>query len=174
MLERFITVRTNLPEVKAELLKFGIEIAPKILRGATAAAAGVFKKLAISNAPVHSGRLRDAIYMVRIREQSGKGAEVYRIGVRSGKKQQKNNRDAFYWRWVEEGYWRRGPGSNLRRGKHSIRLQRARDKVSGRATRVQGQQYLGRAFRDGQATALQRFYDVVEKRIKRENKARSK
>lgn len=172
MAERFVTIRTNLPEVRAELLRLGVDTIPKILRGATASATGVFKKLAIANAPYRSGRLRRAIYMVRIREESGKGAEVYRIGVRSGKKQQKNNRDAFYWRWVEEGYWRRAPGSNLDRGKHTIRLQRKRDRLSGRATRVEGQEYLARAFREGNAAAIKRFYDVVERRIARENKKR--
>lgn len=172
MADKFFVVKTNLPEVRGELLRFAGDVAPKILRGATSAAASVFKKLAIANAPHRSGRLKRAIYMVRIREQSGRGAEVYRIGVRSGKKQQKADRDAFYWRWVEAGYWRRAPGANLRRGLHTIRLQRARDKVSGRATRVEGQEYLGRAFREGNQAALKRFYDVVESRIKRENKKR--
>lgn len=172
MAERFIIFRTNLPEVRAELLKFGGEIAPKILRGATAAATGVFKKLAIANAPSRSGRLRRSIYMVRIREESGNGAEVYRIGVRSGKRHQAKDNDAFYWRWVEEGYWRRPPWSSTGLGINTIRVQRKRDKLSGRATRVEGQEYLARAFREGNAAAIKRFYGVVERRIARENKKR--
>ena len=174
MAERFVTIRTNLPEVRAELLRLGIDIIPKILRGATASATGVFKKLAIANAPYRSGRLRRAIYMVRIREESGKGAEVYRIGVRSGKRHQAKDNDAFYWRWVEAGYWRRAPDANARiwRGINSIRVQRKRDRVSGAATRVEGQEYLARAFREGNAAAIKRFYDVVERRIARENKKR--
>jgi HK97 gp10 family phage protein len=84
----------------------------KALQGALAKAARPIVTTARQLAPVKTGRLRSAIYSKRSRF-SKPGFERRIIAVRRGKKQQKNDRDAFYWKWIEFG---RGVVRRTRKG----------------------------------------------------------
>ena len=74
----------------------------KALQGALAKAARPILASARQLAPVKTGRLRSAIYSKRSRF-STPGFERRIIGVRRGKKAQKKDRDAYYWKWIEFG-----------------------------------------------------------------------
>lgn len=84
----------------------------KALQGALAKAARPIVTSARQLAPVKTGRLRSAIYSKRSRF-STPGFERRIIAVRRGKKQQKRDRDAYYWKWIEFG---RGVVRRTRKG----------------------------------------------------------
>lgn len=75
----------------------------KALQGALKKGADLIVREAKRLAPRETGRLRRAIYSFRDRD-SRKGYESRLVGVRSGKRFQKSNRDAFYWKFVEFGH----------------------------------------------------------------------
>lgn len=75
----------------------------KALQGALAKAALPILRTARARAPVKTGRLRKAIYAFRDRK-STRTREGRLISVRSGKRFQKTNRDAYYWKWLEFGH----------------------------------------------------------------------
>ena len=75
----------------------------KALQGALREAAKPSVKEARARAPVKTGRLRNAIYSFRDRA-SRRTREARLISVRSGKRFQKTNRDAYYWKWIEFGH----------------------------------------------------------------------
>lgn len=85
------------------LKKLPDEVSGRELRRAVSKGARVVKAAAKSNAPVATGRLKRVIYTVRDKDRSGRDVETYITGVRSGKRYQKKNNDAFYWRFVEFG-----------------------------------------------------------------------
>jgi HK97 gp10 family phage protein len=74
----------------------------KALQGALAKAARPIVSTARQLAPVKTGRLRSAIYSKRSKF-STPGFERRIVSVRRGKRQQKKDRDAFYWKWIEFG-----------------------------------------------------------------------
>jgi HK97 gp10 family phage protein len=73
------------------------------VQGALKKAADPMVKAARNLAPKKSGVLRRAIHQMRSRLSRGT-YQARIIRVRHGKKQQKNNRDAFYWRFIEFGH----------------------------------------------------------------------
>jgi HK97 gp10 family phage protein len=98
------TVRVEgLDELREILLKTLPEnLRGKALQATLAKAAAPIVKTARNLAPVKTGRLRRAIYSFRDRD-SKRDYEARLISVRRGKKQQKTDRDAYYWKWVEFG-----------------------------------------------------------------------
>jgi HK97 gp10 family phage protein len=109
---------TGLKELADAMRDLPTRIGRNVLRGATNAGASVIKKDAVARAPVYAGddpradpgRLHRALYQKQIRDQSNDLKQVFYVGVRSGKDQQKvkrgkkvSNLDAFYWRFVEFG-----------------------------------------------------------------------
>lgn len=76
----------------------------KVLQKALAAGTAVTLKQARRNAPKDTGVLRRALFAKRSRFGQSPTMEVRIIGVRKGKKAQKNNRDAYYARWIEYGH----------------------------------------------------------------------
>lgn len=95
-------------DILAERLKgLGPDISKKTLASAVAAGAGVVKRSVIAKAEAQelkdTGRLLRSIYIKRIRKTSNAQQAEYIVGVRSGKKFQKSNRDAYYWFWHEFG-----------------------------------------------------------------------
>jgi hypothetical protein len=176
-----VTVTTNLPDFKRQMRELGQDFERKVFRAGTAAAAGVFKKQGISEAPVLKrpkkgavyGLLRRAIYVKRARAPSG--TERYFVGVRQGKRargRKGGSLDAYYWRWVHEGHLARGPGSKIKGGRRRSALERRRLGASG-AKRVPGNPFLARAFAQGKDAALKAFTDRVTKRIDQENRKRT-
>jgi HK97 gp10 family phage protein len=75
----------------------------KVLQKALAGGGKVVVNAAKSLVPVKTGRLRRAIYQVRDKRNSNGIYEQRVVTVRRGKKFQKSNRDAYYWRFVEFG-----------------------------------------------------------------------
>jgi HK97 gp10 family phage protein len=117
----------------------------KALQGALAKAAKPIVDAARSNAPVRTGRLRKAIYSFRDK-QSTRSRESRLISVRRGKKFQKTNRDAYYWKFVEFGH-------HTRAGK------------SGTAKVVPPRPFMRPAFEANKLRALQVFQDEVRGQI---------
>ena len=94
-------------------------IAKNVLRGAVGAGAAVIRNEAKQRAPVYTGdvskghpppgTLKRAIYQKQIPEKSGPQKQVFYVGVRHGKRYQKQGKkgdksqDAYYWTWVEFG-----------------------------------------------------------------------
>src|SRR5450830_714100 len=94
-------------------------IAKNVLRGSVAAGAAVIRNEAKARAPVYTGSvsaghpppgtLKRAIYQKQIPERSSNIQQTFFVGVRKGKKYQKQGKngdksqDAFYASWVEFG-----------------------------------------------------------------------
>lgn len=94
----------GLRELDQELRALGPRLARGGLRSAVNAGAQVIKKAAQSLAPVRTGRLsRKAIYVRRAKELSSSFSQSYVVAVRTGRKQAKKDRDAYYWWFLEFG-----------------------------------------------------------------------
>jgi HK97 gp10 family phage protein len=109
----------GLAELRAALRELPQRIARNVLRGAVSAGAAVIRKEAKARAPLYTGKvaeghpppgtLKRAIYQKQINELSSLTNQVFFVGVRHGKKYQKQGKkgdksqDAYYWRWVEFG-----------------------------------------------------------------------
>lgn len=98
-----VTVR-GLSELREALVKtIPLHMQGAVMQKALAAGAKPVVEAAKNNAPVLTGRLKRAIYSIRNGRACTSTYESRAITVRSGKKFQKSNRDAYYWRWVEFG-----------------------------------------------------------------------
>lgn len=93
----------GLDELNRKLRALGPDLATRALRAAVAAGAQEIKKDVVARVPVATGTLRRAVYTKFIREESGPERKTFFVGVRSGKRYQKKNLDAFYWRFLEFG-----------------------------------------------------------------------
>jgi HK97 gp10 family phage protein len=101
---------SGLKELQIAMNRLSGDMAGKIARQATAAAAGVVRTAARNNAPVDSGNLKAAIVMKRKRQTNL--TEEYNVALRAGKKSDVKNakagkgklgKDAHYGRFVEFG-----------------------------------------------------------------------
>lgn len=93
----------GLTEIRQALLTLPDKLQGKATQAALAKAARVIVKDAQARVPQKTGRLRRAIYSFRDKA-STRAREARLITVRSGKRHQKSDRDAFYWKWVEFGH----------------------------------------------------------------------
>lgn len=179
-----VTVRTNIPDFKAQMTAFGYDMERKIFRSGVAAASTVFRRhvLRILQRPRRSpvrkgetpGTLRRAIYMRRARD-SRNGLEHYFVGVRQGKaarNRKGGSADAFYWRFVELGHLIRARGQKIGGGRRYQRLQRERLNAAG-SRRVPAYPFLKPAFESGKTEALSKFNERVQIRIDKENAKRT-
>lgn len=160
-----VTVRDNLPELRAELEKFRQDVQLRAIRNGTRSATAAFRRHVVAAAPQRTGRLRAAIYVARSKHR-GDGLEHFYLGVRSGKKAK--GRDAFYWRFLEGGWVPRGRGKAFRGGERTRRLARERA-VAGGAKRVQ-YPFIAPGFERGKADALRAFYQTAEKTLRKYTK----
>lgn len=92
----------GLEDLRSELRRLPEKLQGKALQGALAKAAKPIIATARSLAPVKSGRMRRAIYSFRDRS-STKTREARLISVKSGKRYQKKDKDAYYWKFIEFG-----------------------------------------------------------------------
>jgi HK97 gp10 family phage protein len=107
-----------------ELQRVPAAMRERVLRGAAATGASVIRKEAILRAPQFTGEvsaghpppgtLKRAIYQARLSQECTSTREVFKVGVRRGKKARSfgktgENRDAFYAFWVEYGHFTRVP-----------------------------------------------------------------
>lgn len=93
----------GLKELADKLREIGPDIAAKALRGGVFAAAKLVRDEAKATNPDDTGRTDRAIYAKFVREESGPHQAVYKVGVRSGRRERRKDRDAWYWRLVEFG-----------------------------------------------------------------------
>lgn len=96
-------------EVAAKLRALPDQLGESALRQAAVAGAAVIRDEAALRAPVKSGVLKSSIIMKHIDEASdGNNRQTYYVTVRSGTRDEEGKkdlaRDAYYWRWVEEGH----------------------------------------------------------------------
>lgn len=110
---------TGLKELQMALKDLPNNIAKNVLRGSVNAGASVIKKEAAARAPVYTGSvsqghpppgtLKRSVYQKAIKELSNLTKQTFFVGVRKGKKYQKQGKkgnlsqDAFYARFVEFG-----------------------------------------------------------------------
>lgn len=175
-----IDVKVDIPPFKRQMQELGTDFERKTVRAATSAATGIFRDAVIQAAPVSRdflrkgaspGRLKRAIYRKRSKDSTS-GREHFFVGVRYGKKERRRkagSRDAFYWRWVEEGHLARGPGQKIRGGRRRRALERNRLKGSG-AHRVEARPFLGAGFKQAGRAGLDKFTTLIARRIDKANR----
>lgn len=110
---------TGFKELQQALKELPDRISRNVLRGAVAAGAAVVRKEAVVRAPVYqeqvqaghppAGTLKRAVYQKQILEYSNLTQQMFYVGVRHGKKYQKQGKkgtlsqDAYYAKWIEFG-----------------------------------------------------------------------
>lgn len=179
-----IVIRDNLPDFKRQLDRLEQELQVRSVRRSASATArlmrdAVKRAAGLPKSPkstrTRTGNLDAAVYALRNRRTSTRGAERWLVGVRQGKKTITNRRtgatrelpDAFYARFLEFGWIPRGRGKALRGGNRSKRLQRERlkeQKVS--------YPFFGNAFRGIQSRALDTFIRVMTKEVQQLDKVK--
>lgn len=110
----------GLKELQAALKELPKNVGRNVLRGSVAAGAAVIRAEAKAQAPMYTGgdvskghpppgTLKRSVYQKQIRELSSAAKQTFFVGVRSGKKYQKQGKkgdlsqDAFYAGFVEFG-----------------------------------------------------------------------
>ena len=130
----------GLRELERKLIALGPKVGLKAMRSALVSGAQVIKRDAMERVPVKTGRLRRALLIKRLAKLNPFSEKVI-IGVRHGKKQQKSDRDAYYWSWIEFGFKNRA-------GKP-----------------VNPQSFIRPAFEAKKNSAMNRIVDVLKKKI---------
>jgi len=93
----------GLKELAEKLHAMGPDIARNALKGAVGSAARLIRDEAKATNPDDTGRTDRALYAKLIKEESSAHQATYKVGVRSGGRERRKNRDAFYWRFIEFG-----------------------------------------------------------------------
>lgn len=93
----------GLAELDAKLRAMGPDIAKSALRGAVGSAARLIRDEAKATNSDDTGRTDRAIYAKLLAKESSENLATYIVGVRSGSRERRKNRDAFYWRFIEFG-----------------------------------------------------------------------
>lgn len=130
----------GLRELERKLIAMGPKVGLKAMRSALVSGAQVVKRDVLERVPVKTGRLRRSVLIKRLAKLNPFSEKVI-IGVRHGKKQQKFDRDAYYWTWIEFGFKNR----------------------SGKP--VSPQPFIRPAFEAKKNQALSRIMDVLKKKI---------
>ena len=167
-----IIYKDNLPDFKRQMQQAGKDFIP-IARAASRAAAAEFAKAVRRTAPRDSGRLRRAVVIKRMRRIPA-GEVGFIVGIRQGRSQQRIQRkrkgkkvsvnlDAFYWRFLEGGWYPRRPGSQMRGGRRTKALQASREAAKGR--RKMFRRFLQPAFQGSTGQALSAFYSALNKGV---------
>lgn len=177
-----IVIRDNLPDFKRQLDRVSAELQQKSVRRSASAMArlvrgAVKREAGLPKSPKsttpRTGNLEAAIYALRNRRTSTRGAERWLVGVRQGKKIITNRRtgktralpDAFYARFLEFGWIPRGRGNSIRGGNRRKRLERERlkdNKVS--------YPFFAKAYQAVQSRALDTFIRVMTQEVTRLDK----
>jgi len=143
----------GLEELKRKMLTLGSKISRNALKSALVAGAKEVKKEALVLAPVKTGRMRKAIYIKKMGKPNPFKENVI-LGVRSGKKLQKRNLDAYYWKFIEFGHLTRPKGkARSRSGRASA--------LAGGGKMVAAQPFVRPAFQNSKERALSRFKVVL-------------
>lgn len=175
----------NVPEFKRQLNAFALKFQRQIVGSAASAAAKVFKKAVIAEAPQRTGTLKRAIYMFRSRKQVP-GEVRYTVSFRKGRKEQAVtvrrrrkgvisteviNRDAFYGRFLEVGWIPRGPARKFGGGERTRRLKRERALAAG-VKRIR-RPFIAPAARKAESAALQAFNAKMQQGLDKANREKT-
>lgn len=99
-----VTMQINgLKDLADKLHQMGPDIARHALKGAVGSAARLIRDEAKATNPDDTGRTDRAIYATLVKEESSEHQATYKVGVRSGRKERRADRDAWYWRFIEFG-----------------------------------------------------------------------
>ena len=176
---------SGLKELQEALKQLPLNIARNVLRGAVGAGAALVRDEAKRKAPGYTGTpamghpprgtLKRAIYIKQIRERSSQFKQVFFVGVRKGKKYQKQGKhgnrsqDAYYASWVEFGHYYAPPG------KHGFGSRRAAMNAValngggiGGAKFIAPHPYMRPAWESQKRAAVQRISAYMAERIPRE------
>jgi hypothetical protein len=172
-----VTITTNLPDFRRQLKELKAQMTP-IASFANRAGANEFRKavrkfsrLGGAHPDRRTGRLSAAVVVKRARRVPG-GEVMHIVGIRQGKSQQRIKRrrksgatevnlDAYYWRFLEQGFYPRKPGTALRGGRRTKALQRDRAKARGEAKITRS--FLLPAFHAASASVLRVHAAALEK-----------
>lgn len=143
----------GLAELKNKMLTLGSKINRQALRSALVAGAKEIKKEAIALAPIKTGRMRRALYIKKMGKPNPFQENVI-VGVRSGKRLQKRDLDAYYWKFIEFGHLTRPKGKSR---SNSARISAA----AAGAKMVPAQPFVRPAFENSKGRALDRFKVVL-------------
>jgi HK97 gp10 family phage protein len=170
-----IVVINNLPDFKRQLAEVKKKTRASLVRASLRAAANFMAKQVRIEAPMLAkatknripGTLKAAIYASR--GKAGADRERYFIAVKKKSRSRGGGRtkkgkvygDAFYWRFLEDGWIPRGPGKKLMGGNRSRALQRRR-LIAGGAKRMRIP-FFEPAFKQYSGRALEIFNERMER-----------
>ena len=141
MMADSVTMKIDgLKELADKLRAMGPDIEKKALRASVMAAAKIVRDDAKANNLDDTGTTDRALYAKYIKEESAENKATYFVGVRSGKKERKAKRDAFYWRFIEFGTAKLSAHPFMRPAfeKNKMKLVEAiADKISARIKRFE-------------------------------------
>lgn len=182
-----VRVVTNLPEFTRHLQAIEKKFGEQTVRRAVSAAGAVFsrairqkapvlkpenarKKAQKGRPPVVAGVLRRAVY--RKRGKKKPGVESMMIGIKQGPKAaKKSGNDAFYWRFLEDGWLPRGGAGKIGGGKR-LRALRKRRFIEGGKKEV-SYPFIAPAWAVSQSKALAAFYTKMDTEVTRISKERT-
>lgn len=134
----------GLREVQKALYLYSQQLGDRVILAALRQGANLIKKAAVANAPRGStGALKKSLSVKRSKIYNGKrstGIIGLYLTIRKGRGR-KDPKDAFYGRWIEDGWKARGKG----RGKKEIAVSRGRKSATG-SRDIPGQKFIKRAF----------------------------
>lgn len=149
---------------QALITKIPVEMQGKVLQQALSAGTKLIVDEAKARAPVKTGRLFRAIYATRDKRNSNGVYEARVVTVRRGKKYQKSNRDAYYWKFVEFGH-----RTGAKKGQYLEKLDGRRSQ--GRAVKAKGfvqpRPFMRPAFEAQKFNALRAIQTKLSREIER-------
>lgn len=176
---------SGLKELQEALYQLPVNIAKNVLRGSVNSGAALIRTQAKLNAPEYSGKVADghpppgtlkrSIYTKHIPERSSAFKQVYFVGVRKGKKYQRQGKggklsqDAFYASWVEFGHYYAPPGkhgfSSRRKAMNAVGLNGGG--VTG-SRFISAQPFMRPAFESTKQSAVMQIKNYLSMRIPQE------
>ena len=179
---------TGLQELNRNLVRLADDVQRKHLRGAVAAGARLIRDAAVRNfnaiqdlpdiedetgrklPRIRTGKLARSIYSKWIQEASGNGRQSFLVSVRRGKrfrakkrgKGMTEDKDAYYWTWVEFGHVATGP-KKLKGG--AWKRQKARKALKAAGRFVAARPFLRPALENNKTAAIEAVRAELAKRI---------
>lgn len=177
----------GMPELQAAMAQLPARIQDRVMKGAMATGASVFRKEAVLRAPMYTGgdeeiqgllgkrvvkiasghpppgTLKRAIYQTRIPEQCSAVREVWRVAVRQGKSAQKVSRgkNTANLDAFYAGFVEFGHYTRTPKGVGTIKSRREAARASGSARWVPPKPFMRPAFEVKKSEAIQAVRDYI-------------